>query len=208
MPPFCLFISGAGGTGKTFLLKAIREKIERLTETSWSGRLSRVVVAASTGIAASHIPGAGTYHLKLAVRPGKPREGFVSTARGTDLVLLKDRMRQLRAFFLDEVSMVGENSFDWLNARCCELRGNNSVAFGGLDMIFFGDLYQLPPVRDAAVFRSFIWKSDMSFYELTENVRQGKDKVYQEILNRVRVGDAQKGDVDRWRKSMPRRWGI
>ena len=83
--PFCLFVSGAGGTGKTFLLRAMREKIERLTETKGNGRLPRVMVAASTGIAASHIPGAGTYHLKLAIRPGNTREGFVTTARAVIL---------------------------------------------------------------------------------------------------------------------------
>ena len=42
-PPFLLFISGEGGTGKTFLLKVMREKIERMTETSGGSREPRVV---------------------------------------------------------------------------------------------------------------------------------------------------------------------
>jgi hypothetical protein len=139
-PPFCLFVSGEGGTGKTFLLKVMREKIERMTQTTAGSRRSRVEVGAPTGIAASHIPAAGTFHLKLAVRPGAPREGLRSTATGADLSLLKDKIRNLRAFFFDEVSMIGDASFDQINARCCELRGNKEAAFGGLYAIFFGGL--------------------------------------------------------------------
>ena len=195
-PPFCLFLSGEGGTGKTFLLKVMREKIERMTSTSGGNRLPRVDVGAPTGIAASHIPGAGTYHLKLGVRPGAAREGLKSTASGLDLTLLKGKLRNLVAFFLDEVSMVGDASFEQMSARCCELKGNRDAAFGGLDVIFFGDLYQLPPVKQAPVYKSAIWRSEVGFYELTENIRQGGDTVYRGIVQRNRLGKTTEEDIE------------
>ena len=76
----------------------MREKIERMTATCGGNRLPRMEVGAPTGIAASHIPGAGTYHLKLGVRPVSAREGLKTTASRLDLTLLKGKLRNLVAF--------------------------------------------------------------------------------------------------------------
>lgn len=62
-------------------------------------------------------------------------------------------------------------------------------------MIIFGDLYQLRPVCGKAIFKdhpdmcgTHLWRDLFHIMELTENVRQVKDPVYAQLLNRIRVG--------------------
>ena len=52
----------------------------------------------------------------------------------------------------DEYSMIGCRLMDKIHQRCCEGKANNSEPFGGLFIYFFGDLRQLPPVKDTPLF--------------------------------------------------------
>ena len=63
--PVVLYVGGGAGCGKTFVLKLLREMIERMTATAGSGVRPHVHVYAPNGFAASHVAGAGTYHTML-----------------------------------------------------------------------------------------------------------------------------------------------
>ena len=52
-----------------------------------------------------------------------------------------------KVVLIDEISLVGTNFFKFIDLRLQEIKGNRNP-FGGLHVICFGDLYQLPPVRD------------------------------------------------------------
>ena len=53
---------------------------------------------------------------------------------------------------IDEISMVGYDTFKWVHLRLQQIK-NNNFPFGGVNVLVFGDLYQLPPVTETAVYK-------------------------------------------------------
>ena len=123
-------------------------------------------VTASTGIAATHIDGK-TIHSWAGIGLGKG-----STADLVNLVVNKNGAARAR----------------WREARGGDDRGR---PFGGLQVIFAGDFFQLPPVVLAGgyAFMSPAWaRAGIETCELTEVVRQGGDARFVALLNELRVG--------------------
>ena len=97
---------------------------------------------------------------------------------------------------IDEISMVSKDVFDYVNLRLQQIKGNRKP-FGGMSVLAVGDFYQLPPVgsdkplciADEAV--SGLW-ADFQLVDLTEIMRQRDDRIFAELLNRLRV----KGKAD------------
>ena len=96
-----------------------------------------------------------------------------------------------------------------IHLRLSELKHNNQY-FGGVLVILFGDPAQLKPVRGSYIFAApnckdyklaygdgtdSLWRS-FSVINLEENHRQGKDKSYADMLNRIRVGKQTEEDVE------------
>jgi len=177
-----VFITGKAGTGKSTLLSYFRDRTEK-----------QAVVLAPTGVAALNVAGE-TIHSFFGFKPHVTPE---------TLKKLKGRKgkiyRQIDMIIIDEVSMVRADLLDCIDAFL-RLNGNDpDLPFGGTQMIFFGDLYQLPPVVtagereiftvrykspyffDAHVFREFT----MEFIELCKVYRQ-KDQRFIDILNNIR----------------------
>lgn len=90
--------------------------------------------------------------------------------------------------------------FNFINLRLQEIMGTTKL-FGGLHIITFGDMFQLPPVFDNWIFLNGkratdvlgtnVWKQHFKYYELTDIMRQKDDKPFAEILNRLRKGIVQ-----------------
>ncbi|MDD5354174.1 MAG: AAA family ATPase [bacterium] len=176
-----VFITGKAGTGKSTLLSYFR------THTG-----KKIVTLAPTGVAALNIQGE-TIHsffgFKPDISPGKVRK----------VKKRKKVYQNLDAIIIDEISMVRADLLDCVD-KFMRLNGPDSKKpFGGTQLIFIGDLYQLPPVvtnREREMFKlkyesPYFFSADvfaklgMEYIELEKVYRQ-KDELFKDLLNAVR----------------------
>ena len=144
-----LFITGKAGTGKTTFLKYIREHSPKKT-----------VVVAPTGVAAINAEGV-TIHSFFQLPfgsflPGRQRGLQQRPSTGTDLHTLLANQRfnkeksqlfqELEMLIIDEVSMLRADMLDAMDGILRHFRKKPHVPFGGVQVVYIGDLYQLPPV--------------------------------------------------------------
>ena len=126
--PF-IFVSGKAGTGKTTLIGYLREMVA-----------GNVVVVAPTGVAALQVKGA-TIHsfFRLPPRIIFPEE---------DIKTVKDRRMYegIRLLIIDEISMVRADIVDAIDLFLRANGPQQGKPFGGVQIMFVGDLFQLPPV--------------------------------------------------------------
>ncbi len=179
-----LYITGKAGTGKTTLLKYIVKNTHK-----------RIVVAASTGIAAINAGGTtlhSLFNIPLAVQnPNDQLKGRFYP----DKVALYQRIDTL---IIDEISMVRPDTIDYID-RKLRLYRMSDEPFGGIQVVMFGDLYQLPPVlkKDEKDILLMFYRGVYFFYahvflkhgfrviELNTVFRQS-DSRFVEILNHIR----------------------
>lgn len=187
--PKPLFITGKGGTGKTYFLKRVIPA------------LKNAVVVAPTGIAAVNA-GGQTIHsfFRIGMQPYIPeiRKGaFMDNCEykfngGSEKIL-----QNIKYLIIDEISMVRPDLLDNVADILRRARGDKDP-FGGVKLIMVGDLFQLPPVIKEDFFREiydtsyfFSSKSLMaSGMEMVsfEKIYRQKDEKFISILNKVRDG--------------------
>ena len=194
------FLTGAAGVGKSYLLnyliQGLRDKHGGGEMTMGGGRYTKsssdpaVVVAAATGIAATHINGV-TIHSWSGVRlgAGGPR---TLVPRVLQNEAACQRWRKARVLVLDEVSMIDGELFNALDAIGREVRKCHSKPFGGIQLVLSGDFFQLPPVslnKCGFAFESPAWRNAaVKMVELRTVVRQSGDQTFINLLNQIRVG--------------------
>jgi len=189
-----IFITGRAGTGKSTLLDYCRRTTQK-----------RVAVVAPTGVAALNVKGQ-TIHsffgFKPSITPDKIKK--VRFADGNQNIY-----KNLDAIVIDEISMVRADLLDCVD-KFLRLNGPRSnKPFGGIQMIFIGDLYRLPPVvtgveksafdslyqspyfYSAKVFESL----DMEFVEL-EKIYGQHDEEFIGILNGIRNNTVTEGQLE------------
>lgn len=132
-----MFLTGAGGTGKSQVVKALVDFAKR-----WNA-LKAIVVAATTGVAGSALTGV-TYHRAL----GLGLDGTFSDATVRQI----ERWHSVALLVIDEVSMAAPKALVLIDRRLRDLRQKKDVLFGGVHVCFAGDLFQLKPVKSAATF--------------------------------------------------------
>jgi hypothetical protein len=146
LPQLLAFLSGQGGTGKSWAVDAIRCLMKTLFRRSGTP----VHVAAPTGMAAVNIGGT-TMHTLLSFpvndQKGKLRSHRLTPLTRTGLRLFRERCGGMQLLIIDEVSMVSAQMLWWVHTRLGELFGCTNVPFGGCSVILLGDLCQLPPVE-------------------------------------------------------------
>ena len=175
------FITGRAGTGKSTLLEYFR-----------SITAKKIVVLAPTGVAALNIKGQ-TIHSFFGFRPDITPLKVKSIEKDNSI------FKKLDILVIDEISMVRADLLDCVD-KFLRLNGPAShKPFGGIQMVFVGDLYQLPPVvtsREKALFAGlyqtpYFFSShafanfDMEFIELEKVYRQ-HDQRFIELLNAIR----------------------
>ena len=147
--PLRIIVMGTAGTGKTYLIEAIRSRLQEMTEIAGESK-SPVAVLAPTGVAALNIDGI-TIHsgLSIPIVNDEKRLGIT----GERLMQLQDRLKDIRYIIIDEKSMVGRRMLAlidmWLRQAFPE---HNNEPFGGRSIIMFGDFGQLPPVLDLPMY--------------------------------------------------------
>jgi len=203
-----LLIMGAAGTGKSLVIHEIKRRSEGL------GR--RVAVSATTGVAAVNVGGV-TLHSLLRL-PGRfTPDRLDRIARAASKNPAYDYLRTLSALVVDEVSMMSPQLLGAMDKVCRGARANGfggeSAPFGGLQVIFVGDFFQLPPVGGALppdspelaapltpllsnshapapfIFQHKIfYQGIQAVIELQEVFRQHGDPALASMLTRVRLG--------------------
>ena len=180
--PLRIFISGVGGTGKLFLI----ETIKCFVDTLWKAKPGKLLCAivAPTGWAAFNIGGLTIHRLfQLPIEHEGKTAGYWSLPKDTQKKL-QITFRPLKIIIVDEVSMVSQ--FDLFAFEIGQHIWSNDL-FGSKNIIFVGDLLQLPPVNGRPVFQNVnstivkqrlgsgcainIWKETVEYDELTINER-------------------------------------
>ena len=197
-------LSGAAGTGKSYAITAICQYAERKT-----GNKSTVLVTAPTGSAASLLPGGRTIHSLLKIRPEDGFKQHEEPLQGMALHRLQTTFRTTKVVIMDEKSMCGLGRLSQVHRRLCQAK-ESTEPFGGLTFVLCGDIRQLPPVQDLAIYsqeggelaqregRELYKLFDISI-RLTESHRQKGDPVFAEQLEQMACGSYTKEDWASWK---------
>ena len=183
-----IFITGPGGSGKSMLIKKINEHA--------FSRNKEIHVCALTGCASILLNcKAKTLHSWSGVGLANGTIDHLVTKIKKNK-FAKTMWKQTSILVVDEVSMLSKKLFEALNAIGKEIR-HNSRPFGGIQVIFSGDFYQLPPVGNddepdtqKFCFESEQWNeifSKQNQIQLVKIFRQ-TDDIYASILNQIRIG--------------------
>lgn len=192
-----LFITGPGGTGKTQLIKYLLEYSNNHYRTTQ--------VCAMTGCAAVILNcNARTLHSWSGIKLAKgPKHKIIESVLKNKKVVTQ--WRRTKCLILDEVSMLSCKIFSIIEEISRKVKQIN-IPFGGLQIVFTGDFYQLPPVgtngepdTEQFCFESPIWDTvfpSQNIVQLTTIFRQN-DAEYIDILKQVRIGqlDADKTKI-------------
>lgn len=198
-----IFLTGKAGTGKTTFLRYVQQNSSK-----------KLIVTAPTGIAAIHAKGVTLhsffqlpfhiYNAKSFSQTGKYRDAINKHTLLKNLRITgakKKIIQELELLIIDEVSMLRADMLDALQ-DILQFTRKNKQPFGGVQMLFIGDLFQLPPVvldhempffNEQYVSPFFIHAHCM---QLTQCLQITLDKIYRQqddlfinILNQVRHND-------------------
>lgn len=189
------FLTGRAGTGKTTFLKRVQEEIDK-----------NFIILAPTGVAALNA-GGDTIHSFF----GLPIQVLEQGTVGHINEMKAELMRNVDTIIIDEASMVRcdvVDAIDYNLRRIC----HNSMPFAGKQVVFVGDMYQLPPIvkqGDEARIMQEIYGYGAPFFfkarvfkrmhlptiELLKVYRQEDDPEFINILDRVRHGQGDEQDI-------------
>lgn len=193
--PIQIFFTGPAGCGKTFTLRILMETYNRFSQEHNSHNNS-YVACASTGKAAVAIGGT-TVHSAFRITMSRRTNTKLSFEA---LQLYRNAFANVKAVIIDEVSMIGADTLNTIHVRLQDITGNYEDPFGGINIIFCGDLRQLPPVNARPVYKpcmnsmhgAVLWQA-LQFYPLVKVMRQ-TDTDFSTILTKIGNGDALTAD--------------
>ena len=186
-----IFITGKAGTGKTTFLRKLRNETTK-----------QMAVVAPTGVAAINAGGT-TIHsfFQLPFTPFKPtpewRKQLLSQIKMNKT--RRNVIRELEVLVIDEVSMVRADVIDAIDTVLRNIRHRHNEPFGGVQMIFIGDMHQLSPVaktyewslisdyyQSVYFFHSQVIQEDPPIYIEFNKIFRQSDNQFINVLNEVR----------------------
>ena len=185
-----LFITGPAGSGKTFLIRTLYE---------WCNENNKSIqVCALTGCAAVLLQTkAKTIHswAGIGLANGETINIIQNVANN---IYKKKNWSNTNILIIDEISMMSSKILSILDGIAKKVRKNNRP-FGGMQIVFSGDFYQLPPIssknnteQTQFCFENPIWDDLFDKeYHLSQIFRQS-NKIYTKILNQIREGHLSK----------------
>ncbi len=186
-----MFITGRAGTGKSTLLQLFRNTTKK-----------KMVVLAPTGIAALNVKGQ-TIHSFFGFPPR------LIMAKDIRKNFTRKWFKKIEVLVIDEISMVRADLLDAID-RSLQIHRENPLPFGGVQMVFIGDLFQLPPViateeekrlfemsYDTPYFFSsnVLQELEIEMFELRKVYRQ-ENRHFLRLLDAVRLNQADWEDLD------------
>ncbi|MBD0351238.1 MAG: AAA family ATPase, partial [Flavisolibacter sp.] len=207
-----LFLTGKAGTGKTTFLRYIRENT-----------FKKIAVVAPTGVAAVNAGGVtmhsffqlprGTY-LPVKQAPEKNTGGLEVITENTLLKNIRfnsnkrEIIRELELLVIDEVSMLRADMLDATDAILRHIRRLPDLPFGGVQMLYIGDLFQLPPVvnntewqllkehyKSPFFFDAQVLQQVPPLYIELKKIYRQSDEHFIHLLNNIRNNEATKEDL-------------
>ncbi len=206
-----LFLTGKAGTGKTTFLRYIKETTQK-----------NAVIVAPTGVAAINAGGV-TMHsfFQLPFGPFVPSSlpAFNSGVQATDRHSLfrnihftgnkREMLQELELLIIDEVSMVRCDMLDAIDVILRHFRRRPDVPFGGVQVLYIGDMYQLPPVTQQHewsilgehyaspfFFDANVVKEAPPLYIELKKIYRQNEQHFIDILNRIRDNAPAQQDFD------------
>lgn len=200
-----IFVTGKAGTGKSTLLRYWRDRTKK-----------NVVTLAPTGVAALNVQGQ-TIHSFFRFKPDVTIDKIRPLEKGDDGIGV---YKKIDTIIIDEISMVRADLLDCIDTFLRLNGPQKYLAFGGVQMVFIGDLYQLPPVvkRDqeemfrtkydtpyffsAHVFHhaqtQLFHLGDIATFERAEleTIYRQKDRSFVDILNAIRTNAVEQKHLD------------
>ena len=180
-----IFVTGRAGTGKSTLLEYL----------AWNTS-KQLVVCAPTGVAALNVGGQTIHSLfRLPI-------GVIADHEIEQSAELKKLLNTIETLVIDEVSMVNADLMDTMDRSLRQARQRPREPFGGVQVVLFGDPFQLAPVpgdgderayfadryRSMWFFDAHVWEeADLTIYELGTIHRQ-HELEFKQLLNAVRHG--------------------
>lgn len=207
---FNLFLTGKAGTGKTTFLRYIRKYARK-----------KMAIVAPTGVAAVNAGGMtihSLFHIPPSVYPpndprlrsrAEPDNPGVSIRSHFKMSQQKRKLfKELELLVIDEVSMVRCDLLDVIDRLLRTYGGDRYLPFGGKQVLFIGDPFQLPPVtpddqwelltphyRSSYFFSAHAWQqAQPKLLELQKVYRQ-RDASFIRVLNRIRSGEHSTPDL-------------
>lgn len=186
-----IFLTGKAGTGKTTLLRKLRVECPK-----------QMMVVAPTGVAAINAEGV-TIHSLFQLPP----QLFLPTPIERKKLFAEMQMRRpkqrllrnLELLVIDEISMVRADLLDTIDAVLRRMRHRPNLPFGGVQMLFIGDLYQLSPVareddwnylrpfyRGPYFFQANVFQEITPLYIELDHVFRQTNRQFIDLLNEVR----------------------
>ena len=198
-----VFVTGGAGSGKSRLINSLYTMMSEILKKEGDDPCCPYIVLSSfTGAASANINGQ-TLHSLFGFKFGNSFLSMPDKQRAEKRNLFK----HLKCVIVDEISMVSADLFYNLDLRLREITMVDEI-MGGLAVFVFGDLFQLRPPKARFVFEEpknkehavsyrlrNLWRQ-FKVVQLEENHRQGEDKEYGDLLNRVRVGAHTEEDIE------------
>ncbi len=128
--PLLMMILGTAGTGKSYVIRAIAQLLDNHCINYWNGSIGITLHSA----------------LQLPVQAHNKNE-----LSGNSLARLQHRLKDVQYIIVDEISMLGQRTMEWVDRRLKQASGYHDTPFGGHSLILIGDFAQLPPVGDRAL---------------------------------------------------------
>ena len=194
-----VFLTGQAGAGKTYVLNAYIDYLHKFDIP--------VAITASTGIAATHLNGMTLHSWSgIGIKNSFAPEDFLKLSKKDAFTA---RLRATRVLIIDEISMLHKKQVDLVN-KVLQHFLESDLPFGGLQVIFAGDFFQLPPIgekgeqtKDKFAFMSDVWvdmvkNQKLRVCYLSEQHRQAGDNEVErygmslnDILNQIRTNKVQ-----------------
>ena len=198
-----IIVQGGAGCGKSYVINLSAKWMETIFRTPGDHPDHPYVLrCAFAGTAAANIDGQ-TLHSAFDFKFGNKFTSLDDKKRD----LRRTTLSNLKVLIIDEISMVPVDMLYQLDLRLKEIKERPDLPFGGVAVYLFGDLLQLKPVLAAYPFQepkneNFklahalepLW-STFDVIKLNKNHRQGDDKTFADMLNRIRMGEETSEDI-------------
>ncbi len=203
-----IFISGIGGTGKSYLIKEIYNFYKNELQSPEPGLNTKIVLTSTTGISAYNIGGQTIHKWSGLILPSTDVKDPATFIRkclrkiNNDRKLLQ-RWTHTKIIIIDEISMCGGTYLHFLNIIAKEIRQSNKP-FGGIQLIASGDMLQLPPVKDIYPFEAPVWK-DLNFTNIVlTKAYRFENQNWTDILQRIRLQKMTLSDINTLKQCLER----